>query len=105
MLIPVQKHQPKNPKVPNNLGLLTKKKHKDKVRWVAAEEAAIIMTLLTQKVASNVSESSFKPMVWSLVVQAVAGATTDGFKQDTLQCKMCYQWVSFVFSSHSFIWV
>jgi len=55
---PVKKHRPKDPKVPNDPGLLTKKKRKDKARWVAAEEAAIIATLLTQKAASNVSESA-----------------------------------------------
>jgi len=90
--------------VPNDLGLLTKKKHKDKVRWVAAEEATIIVTLLTHKVARKASESGFNPTIWSLVVQAVAGATTDSSKKDVLQCKMCYQWVSFIFSLFSFIW-
>jgi len=44
----------------------------------------------------NISESAFKPTVWSLVVQPVDGATTDGSK-DTLQCKTCYQQVSFIF--------
>jgi len=103
MLSPVKKHRPKDPKVPNDPGFLTKKKCKDKARWVAAEEAAIIATLLTQKAAGNASESGFKPSVWSLVVQAVAGATTTGFKKDSLQCKTCYQWVSFFFSLLSFI--
>ena len=91
--------------MPNDPGLLSKKKHKDKVRWVAAEEATIIATLLTQKVAGNASESSFKPAVWSLVVQAVAGATTDSSKKDALKCNMCYQQASFVFSLLSFILV
>jgi len=43
--------------------------------------------LLTHKVAGNASESGLKPTVWSLVVQAVAGATTDGCKKDALKCK------------------
>jgi len=45
------------------------------------------MTLLTQKVARNASESGFKPAVWALVVQAVAGATMDGSQKDILQCR------------------
>ena len=90
--------------MPNDLGLLAKRKCKDKARWVAAEEAAIIMTLLTQKVAGNALESGFKPAVWALVVQAVAGATMDGSQKDILQCKTCYHCVSFCsFFSHSLI--
>src|SRR5882672_11073419 len=100
---PVKKHRPKDPKVPNDPGLLTKKKRKDKARWVAAEEAAIITTLLTQKAAGNASESGFKPTVWSLVVEAVAGATMDGSKKDALQCKTCYHRVSFLFLFLSFL--
>ena len=68
--------------MPNDPGLLTKKKCKDKVRWVATEEATTIATFLTQKEARNTSESGFKPMVWSLVVQEVAGATTNSSKKD-----------------------
>jgi len=56
--------------VPNDLGLLTKKKWKEKVQWVAAEEAAIIVTLLTQKAASNMTEHGFKPQCGLLVVHA-----------------------------------
>jgi len=46
---PSQKHQPKSPKAKEDPGLSSKKKNKDKVKWVAAEKAVIIMTLLTQR--------------------------------------------------------
>jgi len=97
---PAKKTHTKIPTGPNDPG---KKKHKDKARWVAAEEAAIITTLLTQKAAGNASESGFKPTVWSFVVQAVAGATMDGSKKDALQCKTCYHHVSFLFLFLSFL--
>ena len=67
--------------MPNTPGLLTKKKCKDKVRWVSAEEATLIAMLLTQQAAGNALESGFKPAVWCLVVQAVAGATTNGSRR------------------------
>jgi len=97
---PAKKNHTKIPMVPNDPG---KKKCKDKARWVAAEEAAIIATLLTQKVASHALESGFKPTVWSFVVQAVAGATMDSSKKDALQCKTCYHCVIFLFLFLSFL--
>ena len=89
----------------NTPGLLSKRKCKDKARWVATEEAAIIVTLLTQRAARNALESRFKPAVWSLVVQAVAGATTDGSQKDSLQCKTCSHYMSFFFFFLSFLWI
>src|SRR5882672_3840494 len=86
--------------VPNDPG---KKKRKDKARWVAAEEAAIIATFLTQKAAGNALESGFKPTVSFCVVLAVAVATMDGSKKDALQCKTCYHCVSFLFIFLSFL--
>src|SRR5882672_3420635 len=97
---PAKKNHTKILTVPNDPG---KKKRKDKARWVATEEAAIIATLLTQKAAANVSESGFKPTVWSFVVQAVAGATMDGSKKDALQCETCYHCMSFLFLFLSFL--
>ena len=70
--------------------LLSQKKRRDKARWVAAEEATIIVTLLLQKATGNYLESGFKPAVWSLVVDAVGEATTEAVKKSFLQCKTCY---------------
>jgi len=86
--------------------LQLKKKHKGKSKWSAAEEAAIIATLLAQKQARNVSESGFKPSVWSLVATAVQEATTEDVGKDIVQCKTCYHKVSrffCLFLSISFI--
>jgi len=66
------------------------KKCRDPVRWVAAEEATIISTLLLQKAAGNSLESGFKPMVWPLVVNAVSQATSLAIKKNLQQCKTCY---------------
>src|SRR5882672_384367 len=98
---PSQKHRPKSPKAKDDPGLPSKKKHKDKAKWVATEEAAIIGTLLTQKAAGNSSESGFKSAVWSLVVHAVAGATMDSTQKDAMQCKTCYHRVCLPFSHFS----
>jgi len=76
-----------------NPGLSSKKKCKDKVKWVAAKEATIIAMLLTQKASGNSSESGIKSSMWTLVVHAVAGATTDSTRKDVMQCKTCYHWV------------
>jgi len=73
-----------------NTPLPSMKKRKDPARWVAAEEAAIIATLLLQKAAGNSSESGFKPAVWPLVVDAVREATSETVKKNLLQCKTCY---------------
>ena len=61
---------PKQTKLSNKVDppLPSQKKHRDKARWVAAEEATIIVTLLLQKATGNYLESGFKPAVWSLVV-------------------------------------
>src|SRR5882672_9030363 len=96
---PSQKH--KYPKVKDDPRFPSKKKHKDKAKWVATEEAAIIGTLLTQKVARKSLESGFKSVVWSLVVHAVAGATMDSTKKDAMQCKTCYHQVCLPFSHFS----
>ena len=66
-----------------NPPLLSQKKHRDKARWVMAEEAAIIVTLLLQKAMGNYLESSFKPVVWSLVVDVVGEATTKAVRATT----------------------
>ena len=70
--------------------LQLKKVHTGKSKWSAAEEAAIIATLLAQKQARNVSESGFKSSVWSLVAMAVQEATTEDVGKDTAQCKTFY---------------
>ena len=71
--------------------LLSQKKHRDKARWVAAEEPTIIITLLLQKAAGNSLENGFKPAVWTLVVDAVGEAiTTESVSKNLLQCKTCY---------------
>ena len=77
--------------------LQLKKKCKGKSKWSAAEEAAIIATLLAQKQAGNASESGFKPSVWSLVATAVREATTEDVGKDIAQCKTCYHKVSHFF--------
>src|SRR5882724_3075952 len=65
-------------------------KCRDKARWVAAEEAALIVTLLLQKAMGNSSESGFKPAIWPLVVDAVGEAMSEGVKKSLMQCKTCY---------------
>ena len=85
-----QTHRPISLKAKDAPGLPSQKKCKDKVKWVAAEEAAMITMLLTQRVARNSSELGFKVAVWSLVVNAVAGAMIDSTKKDLMQCKTCY---------------
>src|SRR5882672_10352136 len=95
-----KKTHTKIPMGPNDPG---KKKRKDKARWVATEEVAIIVMLLIQKAAGNASESGFKPTVWSFMVQAVAGATMDSSKKDALKCKTCYHRMSFLFLFLSFL--
>ena len=65
-------------------------KHRDKARWVTAEEASIITTLLLQKAAGNSSESGFKLAVWPLVVDAVREATSDTVKKTLQHCKTCH---------------
>jgi len=87
---------PKAPKqkVRNDSGLPPKKVHKDKAKWSAAEEVAIITTLLKQKVAGNSSESGFKPAVWLLVKFMVSKASSGGGRKDLQQCKTCYHRVS-----------
>jgi len=96
-----QTHQPTSLKVKDAPGLPSKKKHKDKVKWVATEEGTMIAMLLTQKGARNLLESGFKAVVWSLVVTAVAGATAVTTKKDLMQCKTCYHWVCHLFSHFS----
>jgi len=66
------------------------KKCQDPARWVAAEEATIITTLLLQKAAGNSSESGFKLAVWPLVVDAVREATSETVRKNLQQCKTCY---------------
>jgi len=83
--------------------LLSQKKRRDKARWVAAEEAIIIATLLLQKAAGNSSESGFKPSVWTLVVDAVGDATTESVSKNLLQCKTCYHRVCAQFSIYWYV--
>src|SRR5882724_490303 len=93
-----QTHQPTSLKAKNSPGLPSKKKHKDKVKWVSTKEATMIAMLLTQKGARNSSELGFKGAVWSLVVTAVAPATAVTTKKDLMQCKTCYHQVCHLFS-------
>ena len=58
--------------------------------WFAAEEAALIATLLLQKAMGNSSESGFKPAVWPLVVNVVGEATSEGVRKSLMQFKTCY---------------
>src|SRR5882724_11000910 len=64
-----------------NTPLPSMKKCRDPARWVMAEEAAIIATLLLQKATRNSSESGFKLAVWPLVVNAVSQATSVAIKK------------------------
>src|SRR5882724_12292863 len=73
-----------------NTPLPSMKKCRDPARWVAAEEAMIIATLLLQKAARNSLESGFKPVVWPLVVDVVSQATSVAIKKNLQQCKTCY---------------
>jgi len=73
-------------------------KRRDKAMWIAAEEAAIIVTLLLQKAMGISSESGFKPAVWPLVVDAVGEATSEGVRKNLMQCKTCYHKVCVQFS-------
>ena len=70
----------------------------DPARWVAAEEAMIIATLLLQKAARNSLESGFKQAVWPLVVDAVSQAPSVDIKKNLQQCKTCYDRVCVWFS-------
>jgi len=80
-------NSPKKTKVRKqaDIPLLSQKKCRDKARWVSAEEAAIIMTLLLQKVAGNSSESGFKPSSLVLGGGCVGEATTESVRQNLLQ--------------------
>ena len=79
-------NSPKKSKVSNQADTLpSQKKHRDKARWVAAEETVIITMLLLQKAAGNSLESGFKPAVWSLAVDAVEEATTESVRNNLLQ--------------------
>ena len=60
-------------------------------KWVTSKEAKIIMTLLTEKAAGNVAESSFKPQVWKRVMEAVAGLSDAGPRKDVKHCKSRFQ--------------
>src|SRR5882724_709559 len=73
-----------------NTPLPSMKKHRDPVKWVVAEEAAIISTLLLQKATGNSLKSGFKPMMWPLVVNAVSQATSLAIKKNLQLCKTCY---------------
>src|SRR5882724_13428575 len=98
---PAQTYRPTSLKAKDAPDFPSKKKCKDKAKWVATEEAAMITTLLTQKGARNSSESGFKAVVWSLVVTAVAPATAVTTKKDLMQCKTCYHRVCHLFSHFS----
>ncbi|KAF8575045.1 hypothetical protein K439DRAFT_1623876 [Ramaria rubella] len=63
-----------------------------KTKWTAAEEAAIIATLLGQK-AVGASDSGFKPTVWKIVVDDLADVSPVGMSKDVSQCKSHYQWL------------
>src|SRR5882724_12943888 len=63
-------------------------------RWVVAEEATMVATLLLQKASGNASESGFKPVVWAVVVHTVGIATAEPLKKTLFQCKTCYHRVS-----------
>ena len=77
-------------------------KCREPARWVMAEEAAMVATLLLQKATSNALESGFKPAVWAVVVHAVGVATAEPVKKTLLQCKTCYHRVSAQYSCPSF---
>ena len=66
----------------------------------AAEEAAIITTLLKQKSAGNSSESGFKPSVWPLVEFSVSKASSGDVRKDLQHCKTCYHKVSHFYCLH-----
>src|SRR5882724_6464719 len=86
----------RNPSNDHNT-LPPKKLHKDKVKWIVAEEVALITTLLEQKATGNVPESGFKPSVWPLVEFSVSKATPGDVRKNVLQCKTCYHKVSHFF--------
>ncbi|KAF8578946.1 hypothetical protein K439DRAFT_1280245, partial [Ramaria rubella] len=60
-----------------------------KTKWIAAEEAAIIATLLGQKAAGNASDAGFKPMVWKIVVDDLADVITLSVGMYIFQTVLC----------------
>ncbi|KAF8591198.1 hypothetical protein K439DRAFT_1327826 [Ramaria rubella] len=62
-----------------------------KKKWTAAEEAAIITTLLGQKAAGNMSDSGFKPSVWKIVMEDLVDISPIGMNKNMSQCKLRYQ--------------
>jgi hypothetical protein len=47
-------------------------KDKVKVNWTGAEEALMVSTLLKEKDKGNQAESGWKPVVWQVLVEALA---------------------------------
>ena len=43
-----------------------------KVNWTSAEEALMVSTLLKEKDKGNQAESGWKPVVWQVLVEALA---------------------------------
>jgi len=66
--------------------MLSKKKCKDKAKWVATKEDAMIATLLTRRGRELVG-IRFQSSGLVLVVTAVAPATAVTTKKDLMQCK------------------
>ena len=61
------------------------------MKWVAVEEATLMVVLLLEKVAGNSAETGFKPQVWKKVVDAIAGVTELVARKDVKQCKSRFQ--------------
>ena len=67
-----------------------------KVNWTSAKEAILVQTLLQEKEKGNQAESGWKPIVWQVLVEALA---TIGSKRrkEAKQIKTRWQRVSFYF--------
>jgi hypothetical protein len=69
---------------------------KDHTKWCTPEEAAVIVTLLSQKAPGNVSESGFRPVVWQIVVKDLTGVTPEDLAKNG-SSGLCH-----IYTSHAY---
>jgi len=70
-----------------------KKKRAPPTRWFAADDAAMVRVLLTEKRLGHETEHGFLASSWERVVEAVQETTLQGQKKDVQPCKDRYKLV------------